>query len=172
MAPHSCSDPRTAFSSPSPTPSCEMQSQESVRLAQPPDPYSSQHPCVEHVTHVLGFVPKPLSAQCPHILVTGPWWCWGSLSPASCPGSTKERDGCLCQLFITVLKTTPASKDAWRHGSSAHQSLRRALLFAWLLLLHALGWVVSSRTLSLFPGCASHWIPLDAAGAGGSGAAV
>lgn len=59
----------------------------------------------------------------------------GPCPPASCPGSTKERDGCLCWLFINVLKLPQLAKRPGDTATAACRSLQRARLFQRLLLL-------------------------------------
>lgn len=76
-----------------------------LRLAQPPDLCGSQRLWLEHTMHMLGFEPGPLRlCNVPMSLARGRDGAGGPCSPASCLGTTKERDGCSCWLFITVLK--------------------------------------------------------------------
>lgn len=187
MAPLSRSDPgiyAIAFSSffhPPPPPSCKMHSQERV--------FASVH----------GLTPRPMrqlvsvaGAHPAHTGVTNgslrlhsapvsmPQGCGGTGGPcslASCPGSTKERDGCSCWLFINVLKLPRLAK---RPGDTAKPlttackgpcSFLGSYCFADGCAQAATG-RVSSWALSLCTCCVSRSVPLGAAGASRSGSAV
>jgi len=92
-------------------------------------------PAWQTVSVARAGVRAPRSAQRPRVPATGLRHCWGPCAPASCPGSTEQRDGCSCRLFINMLKPPRLAERPGDTATAAPWSLHRALLFPRLLLL-------------------------------------